>query len=215
MKLILNALVSPRFTRIFLLSLSLSISFMGFTQQVDIVTFSSSLDKDHVELNWLTASENDLKQFVIEKSYDSRNYQQTAVIKPKGSIEQKERYVYTDSLKELKRGVIFYRIRSVDNSGKSKVSRISIVKLNETNSSAFTAFPNPFVNQLTVTVPAKWQNKAVRFEVYNTAGQKLKEVYDAETGQTETLAFNDLKPGVYILKAICGTEINQQKIIKD
>jgi hypothetical protein len=215
MKLIPNAIVSSSFARVFLLSLSLSLSFMGFTQQVDIVTFSSSLDKDHVELNWLTASENDLKQFVIERSYDSKTYYQAALIKPKGAIEQKERYVYVDSLKELKKGVIFYRIRSVDNSGKSKVSKISIVKLTETNSPNLTAFPNPFVNQLTVAVPSKWVNKPVRFEIYNTAGQKVKELYDAEPGQTETLSLGDLKSGVYILNAICGTEVNQQKIIRN
>ncbi|HET6995609.1 MAG TPA: T9SS type A sorting domain-containing protein, partial [Chitinophagaceae bacterium] len=75
-------------------------------------------------------------------------------------------------------------------------------------------YPNPATNELRVTVPAAWQNKPVMLEVYSLNGQKMKSIQNNASGQTETIAVNDLANGFYLLKASFGSESVQQKFIK-
>jgi hypothetical protein len=76
------------------------------------------------------------------------------------------------------------------------------------------AYPNPVVDELRVSIPNNWQNKKVIYEVLNANGQLADKVEIASSSQTETIYTANLLPGVYFLRASCGKEAAQQKIVK-
>jgi hypothetical protein len=96
------------------------------------------------------------------------------------------------------------------------LSEVRIIRTSkEAGKMAITAFPNPVVNELRITIPSEWQGKEVRFSFYSQSGIELKSVRTSNSSQTETLQVNDLLKGMYILKASCGTESAQQKVLKN
>jgi hypothetical protein len=83
------------------------------------------------------------------------------------------------------------------------------------STATITAFPNPVVAELRITVPAEWQGKAVMFEVFSQTGQMIKDRSVSSSSQTETLNLNDLSKGIYFIKANCGPQVSTEKIIKN
>jgi len=77
-----------------------------------------------------------------------------------------------------------------------------------------TAYPNPVVNDLRVTVPQTWQSKQVSMDLFNMNGQVVKHFATGNASQTEVINVNDMPVGMYILKASNGTETASQKIVK-
>ena len=181
---------------------------------VDIISFSTNLNKDKVSVLWSVASESYLSHYVIQRSYDDTRYEDIATIFGKGP-DQKISYKYVDTIKGKNKGIVYYRLKAVDNSNKNKYSSISIVRLAENKMSSILAFPNPFHNEIFITLPSKWQDKPVRLQVFNNSGQKVSEHNIGTAGQTETLLLGGLSRGTYIVRAVNGNESYQQMIIKD
>lgn len=180
-----------------------------------IATLKSSSNK--VDLKWTTASEKDVSHFVIEKSIDGTNYSDAGLVFANGNTSDKMNYGFTDgNINTSQAGVIYYRLRSVDIDGKSQFSEIRIIRISkETGAIKMITYPNPVSSELRVTIPSSWQGKEVLFEVFNQNGQKVKISKSGNTSQTENIMVSDLSKGFYLIKATCGSETAQQKIIKN
>jgi hypothetical protein len=76
-------------------------------------------------------------------------------------------------------------------------------------------YPNPVGNEVRVTIPASWQNKEVKYEVFNTSGQIVIVKMNTNASQTEVIDMSNMSRGLYIVKLTNGTQTAQQKIIKN
>jgi hypothetical protein len=185
---------------------------------VKLASFTAMLSQDQnkVNLDWETASENNVSHFSIEKSYDGRTFSDAGLVFAFGNTTEKKNYRFADNVKNTAQPIIYYRLRSVDNDGKSELSEVRIIRLGHQEELVkLTTYPNPVANELRVTVPGSWQNKPVVIEMFNQAGQRLKATAVPNASQTETINVSDLGKGFYVIKASCGTEIAQQKIVKN
>ncbi len=91
-----------------------------------------------------------------------------------------------------------------------------VIKLGEEQSTITLAtYPNPVADGVKVTLPNSWQNKAVGLELYTINGIRVQNLQINNARQTETLQLGKAAAGIYIVKASCGGQIAQQRIIKN
>ncbi|TMI71920.1 MAG: T9SS type A sorting domain-containing protein [Bacteroidetes bacterium] len=183
---------------------------------VKLVSFTATLNNNNkVDLNWVTASEINVSHFDVERSTDGVNFNQVAMVFAYGNTTENKTYSIVNDISDVKTGIVYYRLRSVDIDGKSLYSQIRIIRPGKQSDLLnLVMYPNPATSELRVTVPSAWQNKPVMLEVYSLNGQKMKAMQNSASGQTETIAVTDLANGFYLLKASCGSESVQQKFIK-
>lgn len=186
------------------------------TLPVKLSEFSAILNRSKVDLKWITASEKNVSHFSIERSLDGTDYSAAGMVFAFGNTDQDMTYTFSDNVSNIQKGIIYYRLRSIDLDGKSELSAVRIIRIGkEIEVLTMATYPNPVSSELRVTVPSQWQGKAVVFEVYNQSGQTVKISKNGTASQTETINVSDLAKGFYIVKATCGSEIAQQKIIKN
>lgn len=186
------------------------------TLPVKLASFTATLNNNKADLKWTTASEINTNYFMIERSTNGTDYADAGMVFAFGNTVDMTSYSFSDNLSGIQSDVVYYRLRSVDNDGKSQYSDTRIIRLSKqaNNSISLSAYPNPVANELRVTIPGSWQNKAVAFEVYSVNGKLVSRVQTASSSQTEIINTSSLQSGLYFVKAICGNEAAQQKIVK-
>ena len=183
---------------------------------VKMISFNAMLNNNKVDLKWATASESNSSHFVIEKSTDGTNFTDIGMVFSFGTTTEQKNYQYTDNISTSNSTVIYYRLRQVDLDGKFEYSTTRIIRISKQTESNITilAYPNPVTTELRVTVPNNWQGKKITYTLVNANGQVAKKSENNNGGQTEIVNVTTLAPGLYIMKATCGNETAQQKIVK-
>jgi hypothetical protein len=187
------------------------------TLPVKLKTFNANLKGDNVvDLTWTTAMEINVSHFVIEKSVNGSSFTDAGIVFAFGNSTIERNYSMTDKLMNTQDAVIYYRLRSVDNDGKTELSETRAVRISSKPQSTVTVltYPNPASNELRITVPSGWQNKKVVYELYTANGQAVRRIENGNSSQTETLNISALAPGFYMVRVSCNGEVAQQKIIK-
>jgi hypothetical protein len=187
------------------------------TLPVELTAFSATLNdsKKAVDLKWTTETEINVSHFSIEKSLDGQNYSEAGVMFAYGNTSSKMNYSFTDkNINASGKGVIYYRLRSVDIDGKSQLSPIRIIRIGKEESVTVLTYPNPVANELRVTIPASWQGKKVSYEVIANNGRVTIRTESTSSSQTETINASSLTQGFYVVRVICNGEVATQKIVK-
>jgi Secretion system C-terminal sorting domain len=186
------------------------------TLPLSIIDFNAVLNKSKVDLKWITAGEKNVNHFEVERSNDGINYSQAALVFAYGNTTENKTYTFANDISNVQNSIIYYRLRSVDDDGKTALSGIRIIRLGKQNEIfSMVTYPNPVTNELRITLPAAWQSKPVALEVFNQNGQRVQASKNANANQTETIMVNELAKGFYIVKASSGAETAQQKFIKN
>ena len=152
-----------------------------------------------VNINWNTATENNMKDYEVEKSTNGFDYQSIATVKANNLPVNN--YSYTDAYPAT--GANYYRVVSTDLNGLSKYS--SVVKVNiEKGFSLIRVYPNPVVNntiQLQVVNQPAGQYQA---RLINSFGQLFTAQPFNHTGGSGTIA---ITPAQHIPNGIYQLEI--------
>ncbi|MBL7742849.1 MAG: T9SS type A sorting domain-containing protein [Chitinophagaceae bacterium] len=187
------------------------------TLPVELISFTASLNSNNkVDLKWRTASENNVSHFTIEKSYDGKSFSDAGLVFAYGNSTTEKSYSFSDNISNTQQFIIYYRLRSTDIDGKTQYSEIRLIRIGKKGEEVkMVTYPNPVTNELRVTVPASWQGKELLLEVFNQNGQRIKAAKSGSASQTETINVSDLAKGFYVVKASCGEETAQQKVVKN
>lgn len=187
------------------------------TLPLELLSFGAMLKKSTVELNWATLWEKNLSHFEIERSLDGRTFQQAGLVFGVGNSDFKNSYSFKNNISELAASIIYYRLKLVDQDGSYGYSDIRVIRLSSSKNEVMTimAYPNPVVNEVKITIPDSWQGTEVKYDLFNANGRVVKSIRSAKASQTEMINMSDLGRGFYVLKASNGTEVAQQKIIKN
>jgi len=183
---------------------------------VNLVSFTAALNNSKVDLQWSTTSEKNASHFVIEKSIDGKNFTDAGTVIANGTTLNKSNYNFQDNTGSYS-GVIYYRLRQVEISGKIEYSGTRIVRTvkQSVNTVAVLLYPNPATDEVRIAIPNNWQNKRVVYELYNASGQIAKRMETSNSSQTEKLNIMSLAPGFYIVRVSCDGVVAQQKIVKN
>jgi uncharacterized delta-60 repeat protein len=166
--------------------------------------FYAQKQTSKVVLQWLTSSEENVKQFVIERSNDGKAYKAIGTMAAVGNSATTQRYSFTDQSPFMSTNN-YYRLLMQDVDGDFKYSKILIINFDGQLSTSIKVFPNPVKDLLQVQLP-NGLNGTVGLQVIDMQGRVVKRNNLASDGNAlnTTMDVSTLTSGVYILKAQAG-----------
>jgi hypothetical protein len=175
------------------------------TLPVSLLYFKGDCFENNVQLNWVTASEENNEYFTIERSYDAINFEIIATVSGAGNSLQRIEYEYIDNPKYAP--AIYYRLSQTDFDGKFEVFDPIAVTCHN-NPSELIVYPNPFKDA--ILIEGK-QNGLCEVRLIDAVG---KEIFNEEVwidGKYE-LQTATLMPGIYAL--IITSSENEPSVFK-
>jgi hypothetical protein len=169
---------------------------------VELVYFTASVSNGQVQLQWLTASEQDNDRFEVERSLDAKSFEKIGTVKGQGTSSVENKYQFSD--RAPAQGTVYYRLRQVDFSGEFALSKVIAVTADGVASNLITeVYPNPFPDILKVKLTSP-DNKAADMVIYDLNGREvLRKALELETGVNNLeLQLQQLESGMYILKIV-------------
>ncbi|HVB02779.1 MAG TPA: T9SS type A sorting domain-containing protein [Chitinophagaceae bacterium] len=134
-------------------------------------SFTASPVGSSVLLKWTTSSELNNKQFMVQRSDNSKTFTSVGTVAGSGNSNIPRDYQFTDN--NLVDGSYFYRLMQQDFDGKYTFSNVIEVNVNGHYAGSVKVFPNPFSNTINLTgVPAA-DMKAQNIRVTDISGRSL------------------------------------------
>ncbi len=139
----------------------------GCNLPVELVSFTGTDSEKCVNLEWVTASEENNDFFAVERSLDGRNFEVVATVNGAGTTSEKLNYSYCD-VNDLC-GKVYYRLKQTDFDGQFSYSDIIIVK-RICSEDVFRVFPNPFNKRLSLEISSN-KVELVTIELVDAIGR--------------------------------------------
>jgi len=178
----------------------------GFTPlPVNLLSFDAkSLNNKTVQLTWNVASEVDVKEYVVERSNDNRNWSAIGSVK----ASQKSTYGFNDN--SPVNGVNYYRLAVKDVNASVAYSDIRTVNFSGKGNMAL--YPNPANNTLYVSGT---DDKNVVVSIYNEVGQIVNTLSsNGETIRTGGIDVSQLLPGAYSIQVKGESGLTTMRFVK-
>jgi Secretion system C-terminal sorting domain len=198
------------------------IYFKGFDYSalpVRYSSFSAVAFDNAVTLKWVSEEEINNRRFEVERSLDGANFKMIGIALDGFATGSQKNYQFKDNAAELQtKKVAYYRLRQVDNDGKSNYSTTLAVKLQGQAGVVMQTSPNPFTENLNIRFAATTTGVA-EIQLISFNGQKVMTQQASISKGYNTLqvsGLSKLAPGVYAAQLIMdGVVIGNQKIIKN
>jgi hypothetical protein len=168
---------------------------------VELTSFTASVSSKSVNLYWQTATEVNNYGFEVLRSSENEEWTKVGFVAGSGNSNSVKNYSYVD--KNLNFGNYSYRLRQIDNDGKSELSKVVEVTISQPKEFVLDQnYPNPFnpVTSISYTLP---QAGNVKLTVYNALGQEVKELVNSfkEAGvHSVNFDASGLNSGLYLYK---------------
>lgn len=160
-------------------------------------------------LSWSTSSEQNSKDFDIEKSTDGINYFKIGSVIAAGNSTAQKEYSYVDHKLSP---VNYYRLRMNDRDGRNKLSQVVLVRSADAKQNLWVV-NNPFNTYIDLRFAKA--GGLVKLELINTNGALVGEkIISSPQGQIRWDLPNNLSKGNYILKAVVDGQLFTTKLMK-
>ncbi len=156
---------------------------------VKLINFYGKHQGEDIMLNWQTVSEVNNHGFEILRSRDEKSWNSIGFVSGHGSSQNTHLYTFFD--KDPENGVSFYRLRQIDMDGKSELSNIINVTVND--KPKIQIYPSP--TQMFLHI--KGLSEDTHYTIIQANGEVL------QSGQISTdtpINVQNLMPGMYYLK---------------
>lgn len=171
----------------------------GGPAPVTLTSFSARHKGDGVSIDWTTSQELNNNYFQVERSSDGNsNWSVIATVIGAGNSQVVRNYNSYDATPLP--GVNYYKLKQVDNDGKSTYSNTVAVKM-DLQKMAVSVLANPFYNSLSVNFVSSTSQMVIARLVDITGKQIAVERWSVENGTTKKEFSNvsALQHGMYIL----------------
>ena len=153
-----------------------------------------------VQINWKVATEQNIKQYVEEKSTNASNFI-TIATQAANNIDNSS---YNAMDNSSINGSNYYRILSTDNSGKQQYSNVAVVKIGKKENN-ISVYPNPIIeNKLNIHLQNVSKGNYT-IELINTSGISVFKSYLQHEGASGSQSIHiptNISSGNYVLKAV-------------
>jgi hypothetical protein len=186
---------------------------------VELTSFTASVAKNDVTLNWNTATEVNNYGFEVERAIDNgqlkmENWSKIGFVEGSGTTNAPKSYSFTDKSAS---GKTSYRLKQIDRDGKFEYSQ-TVEIIAATAPKEFTLqqnYPNPF----NPTTSISYQLSTTGFTsliVYDAIGREVATMVNAvKDAGSYTAQFDgtDLSGGVYFARLASGGETRTRKLV--
>lgn len=180
---------------------------------VELTSFTAVSETGKVRLTWSTATETNNFGFQIERSDESKHFEQIGFVHGSGTTTESQEYTFVDKTAEI--GIYYYRLKQVDFDGQYEYSNIVEVEIVLTEFALFQNYPNPFNPSTTI----KYQIPELNFvtlKVYDVLGNEIITLVNEKKpiGNYE-IEFNapELPSGIYFYSLQAGNYVDTKKMI--
>ncbi len=173
---------------------------------VELVAFNATaLEGFKTQVNWRTASERNVKSFVVEHSLNSKDFNTIGTVAAKGNSSKELSYSFLHNIPKV--GINYYRLKILDNDGTVSYSSIQSVNFEEKND-VFKVYPTLVAQNDRFFVES---NLAEPFtiDIYNMEGRL---VFKQKMNQASPIQANFPK-GAYIYRLNSGQRMSSGKIM--
>lgn len=154
----------------------------------------------HLQWSYSSSGASMLKNFVVERSVDGRNYEAVAVLKQ--NVQS-----YTDLPTSGTKW--FYRIKAIGMSDEIAYTPTQVVNLGDCNAQQETVYPNPANDILHIVMPANTAHCG--FALYNLLGQLVAKG-DLKSGIDNVMNISSFVASTYVLQIINGNNTSTHKV---
>jgi hypothetical protein len=174
---------------------------------------------EDVILTWNTASEVNNKGFEVERSIDGKTFELIGFVKGNGNSNKSQNYQYVDAVafKSFNTSVLYYRLKQVDYDGNFFYSTIVSVNNNDANANSVSIYPNPFTNELNISIIAD-NNNVVNIETMDIQGKLVANKSISVVKGVNVVSMNEnssLHTGIYFVRIAINGEIKTVKLVKN
>jgi len=162
---------------------------------LELTYFHGKLRAKNVQLDWQTAQEQDLADFLIERSADGFNWSPLAEVHAVGNSHTRHDYTFLDE--QTLKGLNYYRLKARSLDGSGDISPTVVVAAS-VGAERLPIWPNPVQETLYSSLPGDKEDD-LELRVLNNNGQVVALL--AATGDTHfQLPTGQLTEGVYFLE---------------
>ena len=138
---------------------------------LNFTSVKAYLKESDIAVDWTVAQEINVDHYEVERSGDGTQFLKAGSVRAIGNNPASYTYNWLDNAPLD--GYNYYRIRSVDKTGESKLSSVVRVKMNKAGESGFSVYPNPVTDKrITVELNNTSQGN-YQVSLYNSAGQQV------------------------------------------
>ncbi|SEI51156.1 Por secretion system C-terminal sorting domain-containing protein [Dyadobacter koreensis] len=178
---------------------------------VELFGFKGKYASEKVRLDWNTAWEINNRKFIIERSYNAKNFEEIGSVEGKGDSNQENAYKFFDA--SPSKGTNYYRLKQVDfmttGSDVEKATYSNIISVNVSKEGAISVYPNPTNDLVNVEmdIPASLQS----WELIDVNGRTL-----SRGTSSNEISLKNLPQGEYILKMNTSNgDVYSKKLLKN
>lgn len=188
------------------------------TLPVTISGFKGEVLASANKLQWTTSTETNNKGFEVERSLDGRVFTSIAFVNTKAD-KGNSNTIISYSFDDLKpfAGINYYRLKQVDNDGKSTTSGTILLTRTSEKISITRVYPNPATTDLTVVITSP-KNEEMRMIISDMMGKIIVNAnMNVQSGANkQNINTANFAPGTYTIKFVCaeGCETLIQHFIK-
>ena len=169
---------------------------------VELQEFSGEAFKGYNKLYWITSSEENVSNFVVQRSEDPlrEGFIDLGNVSAAGDSEQTLRYSFVDEDPLLQS---FYRLKIIDNDGSIHYSDMIVLE-QEADLGQVEMYPNPTSKHLNLNYDfSNFSDFSVR--VIDVFGKVLKsQLYESHSDTEIAINVSDLASGIYFLEIVDG-----------
>lgn len=186
---------------------------------VALTHFVAQRQENNVKLSWETASEQNNRGYEVQVSTDSRTFRALSFVpsRAEGNSTGRNTYNYLDT-EANKTGVRYYRLRQVDLDGTEKFYGPQAISFSKAGSLvALQAAPNPFTNELTLSLPSLGNARTGTVVLTDMMGRTALSqplTLAAGVGEVRLPALSNLPTGMYHLRLNLNGELQTMKLLK-
>ncbi|HTN45942.1 MAG TPA: T9SS type A sorting domain-containing protein [Flavipsychrobacter sp.] len=190
---------------------------LGNPLNMTLLNFLATAKGNNVNLRWKTANESDVFSYDVERSEDGMSYHTVGSLSAKTGNGSGADYEFTDA-NAFNDGAssFYYRLKANGKGNKKEYSKVVRVISEEANSAESVVFPNPFTENIFVSVYANSNTKA-SFQVADMTGRCLINMTN-ELQKGKNIApipqMSNLPPGYYLLTVVSEGNTTVHQILK-
>ena len=173
-------------------------SSIGNPLPVTLLYFTGTNQDKNNLLKWGTASEQNSKEFRLERSLNGSDFNQITVVAASGSSSIPRDYQYTDrNIDQLNSNMMFYRLKQVDLDNNFKYSNIVRLNYRKNGTAPTIVYPNPTGGIITILLgnPALIGTEAVVSDINGRILQRVK-----ITASSQSIDLKAYLNGVYLIR---------------
>lgn len=174
---------------------------------IELALFNAEPCSRHVCLDWITLSEQNNKEFTIERSKDGSVFEEVSRIAGAGTTSIQQSYFTADE--DPYEGISYYRLKQTDFDNSFTYSEVKMVNMEIAE--PWLIFPNPLAAHNAVTFQTYAAIRAgAQVTIYDISGHVVRRFFL----YTNSLTVDpDLPAGSYVAELVNGNIVKRQQLI--